>query len=114
MIVVENVSKYYGALPAVTELSFEIREGETFGLSLYEAMASGCACVAIEHEGNRHLRGTIPLVEGLDEALETIEGLQADEAGKEQVRRNGLGLVNTQYRFDVCRQRAVSRLLKGT
>jgi ABC-2 type transport system ATP-binding protein len=31
MIVVENVSKYYGAHCAVTDLSFEIREGECIG-----------------------------------------------------------------------------------
>lgn len=31
MIVVENVSKYYGATRAVTDLSFEIRQGECVG-----------------------------------------------------------------------------------
>ena len=31
MIVVENVSKYYGATRAVTDLSFEIRRGECVG-----------------------------------------------------------------------------------
>lgn len=72
--------------------------GEGFGLPLFEAMACGCCCVAKRHDGNKFLDGIIPLVETLDEAIETIRKMTDEE--KEQYRRQGLEQIAKRHRFD--------------
>jgi ABC-2 type transport system ATP-binding protein len=62
MIVVENVSKYYGAHPAVTDISFEIREGECVGfLGLNGAGKSTTlrllSCLLLPTSGRIRVRG---------------------------------------------------------
>src|SRR5256885_16518962 len=62
MIVVENVSKYYGAHCAVTDLSFEIREGECIGfLGLNGAGKSTTlrllSCLLLPTSGRISVRG---------------------------------------------------------
>jgi ABC-2 type transport system ATP-binding protein len=62
MIVVDNVSKYYGARPAVRELSFQIGEGECVGfLGLNGAGKSTTlrllSCLLLPTEGRITVRG---------------------------------------------------------
>jgi hypothetical protein len=73
-------------------------KGEGFGLSLFEAMACGCVCVAKQHDGNAFLEGTIPLVETVEEAIETIENMTTEE--KNRIRASGLDLIRNRYRFN--------------
>jgi hypothetical protein len=61
-------------------------------------MACGCCCVAKRHDGNKFLDGIIPLVETLDEAIETIRKMTDEE--KEQYRRQGLEQIAKRHRFD--------------
>ncbi|HEX2675428.1 MAG TPA: ATP-binding cassette domain-containing protein, partial [Polyangiales bacterium] len=62
MIVVDSVSKYYGAARAVADLSFEIREGECVGfLGLNGAGKSTTlrllSCLLLPTSGNIRVRG---------------------------------------------------------
>lgn len=88
-----------------------IFKGEVFGLSLFEAMACGCVCVAIEHEGNKFLRSTIPLVQNISEAIECIKALMDDSLKKEKIRKASLQLVEDRFRFSDDRRKSIVELL---
>jgi hypothetical protein len=87
-------------------------QGQTFGLSLFEAMACGCACVARRHAGVAFLESEIPLVDDLEEAGDVIERLCADAAEKRTVRFAGLETIKQRYRFDERREEVVRSWLK--
>lgn len=85
-------------------------EGEGFGLSLYEAMASGCICIARRHVGNRFLEGTIPLVETPSEAYEIIKSMSEYE--KEEMRNKSRELMNSRHRFNNEKKKNMEKLLE--
>lgn len=88
-------------------------QGETFGMSLFEAMACGCACIARKHEGNRFLQDQIVLASSLGELIDHIQSFIDEEDLKETCRRNGLELIAKRYRFDDHRRLALKNLLCG-
>lgn len=81
--------------------------GETIGMSLYESMACGCVPVALEHDGNRYLKGTVPLFDTLSDAVTEIKKLMTDVVRKEEIRSRCLRLINTKFRFDQTRIDAI-------
>lgn len=89
-------------------------DGEGFGLSLYEAMASGCAVVAREHAGNHHLfRHGIALVDDWAAALDHVGALRQDTGAAAQGRHRALGCIARDYRWNTRRAAAARRLVEG-
>lgn len=84
--------------------------GETFGLSLYEAMACGCVCIARRHDGNKFLSGTIPLTDNINQVVEIIEKLSESE--KKEIRARSLELVAKRYRFNDDKRQRMRELLE--
>jgi len=90
-----------------------IFEGEGFGLSMYEAMASGCVVVARRHPGNAEHGEIIPLFDDWYDAVQCVKDLQADPVQREDLRRRQAELVDTRYRFREAHKHAVLQLLEG-
>lgn len=87
-------------------------KGQTFGLSLYEAMACGCVCVGIKHEGNRHLNDVMALFENIDEAIEYLKEIAANPLEKERIREKSLEYIQEHYIFNDERKKAIEELLE--
>lgn len=89
-------------------------EGEGFGLSLYEAMASGCVVLPRQHEGNRHLAAAMPTTVlpyyTLEEARDAI--LHIAEADRETLRARQQALIERLYRWDEVRREAIGGWLQ--
>lgn len=81
--------------------------GETIGMSLYEAMACGCVPVAIEHDGNKYLKGIVPLFDSLTDAVMAIKELMIDIPRKEEIRFACFEFINKKFRFDQSRIEAI-------
>ena len=86
--------------------------GEVCGLSLLEAMACGCVCIAVEHEGNKFLLDEITLIRDMDEINPLIESFNANPARKEELRCKSTGIIEKNYRFNETRRESVHQLLK--
>jgi hypothetical protein len=86
-------------------------QGETFGMSLFEAMACGCACIARLHHGNKFLHNTIPMVSSIQDLIKNLQNLINNIEIKETYRRNGINLISNKYRFDDARKRALIKFL---
>ncbi len=90
--------------------------GEVFGLSLFEAMASGCVCIARHHDGIDFLSGTIPMTASIDRLLNAVANCR-DGAGvpgrdfEGRVRSNSLALIESEYRWDDRRRSVIEELL---
>ncbi len=91
--------------------SIRMFNGESFGMSLYEAMACGCVCIAIDHEGNKFLHGDVQLVNTISEAINVIAELMNNPEHKEDMRRKGLRVIENKFRFDEARVRAIEAWL---
>ena len=87
-------------------------EGETFGLSLFEAMACGCVPIARWHQGIDFLRGYIPMVWEIESIPKYIQVLEDDPGMKEQIRRHSRAIIETGFRFDQRRQDAITRMME--
>jgi hypothetical protein len=85
-------------------------EGETFGLSLFEAMACGCLCLSRGHGGNRFLDGTVHLADDPKEIPSVLSSVKPGRS-KERIRARQWGLIEDRYRWDERRKNAVRRLL---
>lgn len=85
--------------------------GEGFGLSLFEAMACGCVCIAGAHEGNKFLADTIPLAHDISEVVPVVKRLRDNPAEKEAIRARSQDLMERRFRFDRVRRHAVAEFL---
>jgi glycosyltransferase involved in cell wall biosynthesis len=85
--------------------------GESFGLALYEAMASGCVCVARQHCGNEGLRGVVVLDTDIGGAIDTLQSLRDDRIWKEMSRIRQSTKISARYRFDDARAKAIAGYL---
>jgi len=86
--------------------------GETFGMSLFEAMASGCIPIARWHQGIHFASGKIPMVHKLTDIKPLIDAYESDQRVKVDVRRTATEFINREYRFDDRRRQALERLLE--
>lgn len=86
-------------------------KGETFGMTLYEAMACGCVPVARRHGGNEHLEEIISMETRLDYVPAAID-LVLDSGRKEEMRNCCLDVIEREYRWDKRRQTVVRRFLR--
>lgn len=80
--------------------------GESFGLSLYEAMVSGCACVTRAHCGNTAVAGYVFRAETLEQAYDRLAQMRTDRDVRERDRRQQRHFIQ-RYRFDGARARAI-------
>jgi len=87
-------------------------DGEVFGLSLYEAMACGCICIARRHEGNKHLEDTIALIDSIDEVKPIIDGM--DDKEKKERRLKSMSFVENRHRFTLNHKMSMASLLSVT
>lgn len=78
--------------------------GEGFGLSLYEAMASGCIVLARKRACNEHLH-SVRLHTQLDHLIEDMQ--MWAEHWKRSFRAEQLDLVKRKYRWDARRRRVI-------
>lgn len=67
-----------------------IFKGETCGMSLYEAMACGCICLGIKHQGNRHLEKIIPLFDDINDLILFTKLLQNESQRTEETKSGAL------------------------
>lgn len=81
--------------------------GETFGLSMYEALACGCVTLARKHIGNSMVHGIVPRCETRDELFMYIDRYLADDKKKARARLRQASMLNDQYRFDEKRAAAI-------
>ena len=86
-------------------------KGETFGLSLFEAMACGCVCVGSAHEGNRFLKDVVALVDDLAEVRQVLDSLRSNAGAREKIRSDSVALIEGRFRFDAARKAAAARLV---
>jgi glycosyltransferase involved in cell wall biosynthesis len=85
--------------------------GETFGLSMFEAMASGCVVHARAHAGVNFLDGIVPFSTNLRDLRNSVMWTMENE-NREERRFMQTSLVESQYRFDGRRRYAIKELLQ--
>jgi len=89
-----------------------ILRGEEFGLSLYEALASGAAVVARANDTTLlRLSDIIPLPYTLDEALQALDELRNDPLAREAQVERSTEYIRTHYRLNQNRRDLVEEWL---
>jgi len=86
--------------------------GESFGLTAYEAMASGCIVIGRAHSGNRHWPSYIRRGNALAPTLDYIDlFFQMPDYHREECRQAQRAYVEERYRLDNYRTRAIREFL---
>ncbi|UCG55285.1 MAG: glycosyltransferase [Dehalococcoidia bacterium] len=86
-------------------------QGEVCGLSLFEAMACGCVCVAIKHEGNKFLHDKILLIQDMHEIVPSIESLINSPSKKDELRNKSVEYIETEFRFNKARKESLYQFI---
>ena len=91
--------------------SIHLFKGEVCGLSLLEAMACGCVCIAIEHEGNKHLGDTVVLIHDISEIVPALKYYMNDSQKKEDLRSISIAAAENMFRLNYERKQNIIQLL---
>jgi glycosyltransferase involved in cell wall biosynthesis len=86
-------------------------QGETFGLSLFEAMACGCAVIARRHDGVADILPAPFMFNDLGNAIKALESLVHHPDSCDALGYEASKLIEFQYRWDDRRRSAVEELL---